>query len=317
MIIIKESSDYLEMKKISIYNKILEMKDKICSYQKQLDETTNEKHIIDLQMDKTKEKINSARTLGYYLLMIFVFSIFMFSIGNLIAVALSFFVALILVYRSKNYFDYQNTFDEQHHICVEKEKKIEDFGKIIAKYNDELKSLNKKYNDYIKGLIGEEKVTETLKKLEYDSYLINDITLDKGFGNIDHILVSRYGIFIIETKNWDGEIICNEDKWNKRYENEYSPVDLDIDSISKRVKGNARKLRLLIGAEIFHNLRTVWVEGIIVFTNINSKIKTINPTVPVLTIEELIEYIKRQQPRTKFSPKELESIAHFVSAFNN
>ena len=61
---------------------------------------------------------------------------------------------------------------------------------------------------------------------------------------------------------------------------------------------------------------TIWVNGIIVFTNTDAKIKCINPKVPVLTIEELNEYIKRQQPWTKFSQKDLESIANFISTFD-
>ena len=138
--------------------------------------------------------------------------------------------------------------------------------------------------------------------------------MDRDFGNIDHILVSRYGIFIIETKNWEGEIICNEDCWSQHYENEttYNPVDFGIMSLSKRLKGNAVKLRLLIENKIFNNLMNVWVEGIIVFTNPNTKLRIVNPTVPVLTIEELTDYIERQQPKTKFSSKDLESMANLI-----
>ena len=61
MIIIKESSDYLEMKKVSIDKEISEIKDKICSNQKQLDETRREKYDIDLQLDEAKKRINSIK----------------------------------------------------------------------------------------------------------------------------------------------------------------------------------------------------------------------------------------------------------------
>ena len=235
MIIIKESSDYLEMKKVSIDKEISEIKDKICSNQKQLDETRREKYDIDLQLDEAKKRINSIKKVWILsFIIIFFISIFIYSISILIPMVLSVFVVSIAAYISKNYFRDQNTYDELYCISVEKEKKIEDYSKIISQEYVDLKNLNKKYNDYDKGLIGESTVTEMLKKLEYDNYLINDVTLDKAFGNIDHILISRYGIFIIETKNWDGEFICKEDKWYKRYENDYNPVDFDIDSISKR-----------------------------------------------------------------------------------
>jgi len=314
MKIVKESSGYLEMIMISINKEISEIRDKLSSNQKQLDETRREKYNVDLQLEEAKQSINSKKNIWILsIVIIIILSLFSYSIGTLIPVVLSVFVVLpIAAYFSKDYFKDLKIYDEQNRIYEEKAKKIGEYDKIIGQYNEELKNLDKKYSDYDKGLIGEKKVTEMLMKLEYDDYLINDVTLDKAFGNIDHILVSRYGIFIIETKNWDGEIVCNEDSWNKHYENEYNLFDIDIGSLSKRVKGNARNLRLLIEAKIFNNLVNVWVEGIIVFANANAKIKIINPTVPVLTIEELSEYIKRQQPPANFSPKDLESIANFI-----
>ena len=314
MKIVKESSGYLEMKMISINKEISEIRDKLSSIQKQLDETRREKYNVDLQLEEAKQSINSKKNIWILsIVIIIILSLFSYSIRTLIPVVISVFVVLpIAAYFSKDYFKDLKIYDEQNRIYEEKAKKIGEYDKIIGQYNEELKNLDKKYSDYDKGLIGEKKVTEMLMKLEYDDYLINDVTLDKAFGNIDHILVSRYGIFIIETKNWDGEIVCNEDSWNKHYENEYNLFDIDIGSLSKRVKGNARNLRLLIEAKIFNNLVNVWVEGIIVFANANAKIKIINPTVPVLTIEELSEYIKRQQPPANFSPKDLESIANFI-----
>ncbi len=317
MIVLKESTDYLEMRKSSIDREISEIKDKISSNQKQLDETRSEKYNIDRQKNEAQERISWIKTIWIpSFIIIFLLLLFTFSINILIPIGLSVFVVLIASYLSKNYFRDQNTYDEQHRISVEKEKKIEDYSKIISQDIEKMEYLNKKYNDYTKGLIGENKVTEMLKRLEYDNYLINDITLDKAFGNIDHILVSRYGLFIIETKNWDGEIICNGDRWNKHYENDYNPVDLDIMSISKRLKGNAKKLRLSIESNVFNNLMNIWVDGIIVFTDTNAKLQVINPTIPVLTIEKLNDYIKGR-PLTRFSSRDLESIANFVYQMGN
>jgi hypothetical protein len=47
-----------------------------------------------------------------------------------------------------------------------------------------------------------------LKRLDDSHYLINDVILPSSRGNIDHILLTPKGIFAIETKHWDGEIIC-------------------------------------------------------------------------------------------------------------
>ncbi len=65
----------------------------------------------------------------------------------------------------------------------------------------------------IKGWIGEKKIAlylSTLPKAEYT--LLNDIMLstESGTTQIDHIVVSKYGVFIIETKNYIGWIYGSE-----------------------------------------------------------------------------------------------------------
>lgn len=72
----------------------------------------------------------------------------------------------------------------------------------------------------IKGLIGELStgaILSTLPKEEY--YVLNNIMIssERGTAQIDHIVVSVYGIFVIETKNYKGWITGGEfsDKWTK------------------------------------------------------------------------------------------------------
>lgn len=72
----------------------------------------------------------------------------------------------------------------------------------------------------IKGKIGENKVTFILKGLPSDEYtVINDLMLKTTYGTsqIDHIVVSQYGIFVIETKNYSGWIYGGEhsEEWIK------------------------------------------------------------------------------------------------------
>lgn len=76
-----------------------------------------------------------------------------------------------------------------------------------------------------RGIAGEIVVREELSKLDKLEYLIlNDIHVGKS--QIDHIVVSRYGVFVIETKNWSGTIYGRG--WDK-YWNQY-------------VKGKNRKI---------------------------------------------------------------------------
>lgn len=63
------------------------------------------------------------------------------------------------------------------------------------------------------GARGESKVAHGLKNLDPLKYqMLNDVLIntDKGTSQIDHLILSPYGIFIIETKNYRGWIFGNE-----------------------------------------------------------------------------------------------------------
>ena len=68
------------------------------------------------------------------------------------------------------------------------------------------------------GWFGEHNTKDALKKLSKDKYkIINDILIEIN-GNthqIDHVIVSKYGIFCIETKQYNGFIIGS--KWDKKW----------------------------------------------------------------------------------------------------
>lgn len=65
-----------------------------------------------------------------------------------------------------------------------------------------------------KGALGESSVNQCVRReLDQDTYsLIPDIILASAAGTtqIDHVIVSRYGIFVVETKNYNGWIYGGE-----------------------------------------------------------------------------------------------------------
>lgn len=63
-----------------------------------------------------------------------------------------------------------------------------------------------------KGQLGEKKVKKELEKLKNDYLILNDIMVysDNKTHQIDHIVISKYGIFVIETKNYGGKIYGKE-----------------------------------------------------------------------------------------------------------
>lgn len=70
----------------------------------------------------------------------------------------------------------------------------------------------------IVGRAGEYWTKKELKKLGKGYLIINDLmirTEDKKTHQIDHVVISKFGIFVIETKQYDGYITGNDDdkKW--------------------------------------------------------------------------------------------------------
>ena len=75
--------------------------------------------------------------------------------------------------------------------------------------------------DRFKGVFGEFLVNLILSSLPKEDYhLIKNVTLptDDGTTQIDHILVSRFGVFVIETKNMKGWIFgsAHQKQWTQR-----------------------------------------------------------------------------------------------------
>ncbi len=70
-----------------------------------------------------------------------------------------------------------------------------------------------------KGKRGEMRVFSILSQLSDEYTILNDLVLrtDKGTTQIDHVVVSKYGVFTIETKNYRGEIYGDDkrQKWTQ------------------------------------------------------------------------------------------------------
>jgi hypothetical protein len=147
----------------------------------------------------------------------------------------------------------------------------------------------RKYNIYKGGRQGEKAVINTLtKSLNDDYYIINGAYLKDRGGDIDHIVLGPSGIYVLETKNWSGKIICNGDQWQR-------PGKTIKGNPSLQVKRNTQKVKKLIDNS--HTIRdsNLWIEGLIVFTNTNADLNISNPTVTILKLHQLSQHIKNQE----------------------
>lgn len=96
-----------------------------------------------------------------------------------------------------------------------------------------------------RGVLGEERVKRLLWRLPDSTYRVgNNVLIEtntrKGFSQIDHVVVSPYGLFVIETKNYKGIITGHEqaDKWKQT-------INGKVYTISNPVKQNISHIRAL------------------------------------------------------------------------
>ncbi len=167
------------------------------------------------------------------------------------------------------------------------------------------------YTIWCRGAAGEESVSKILNDLGNDYLIVNDVLLPGCKGNIDHIVIGKNGIFIIETKSHKGRIICRGDYWIQqkigRRGTLYEPY---IGSPSKQVKRNAVALKKFFEKN-YPRLSHVWINCIVVFTDKDTVLELKNPSVTVLKIETLTDYIRNNKSKIAISQSdysELEKI---------
>lgn len=141
----------------------------------------------------------------------------------------------------------------------------------------------------IKGKIGEKSVEAVLSLLPKNKYVVlNDLMFKNGSytTQIDHIVVSIYGIFVIETKNYKGWIFGNANKdywtqniWGHKY-SLYNPLLQNENHISF----------LLRKFNILRKKRTS-IFPIVVFLSA-SRLQLIGDCDCVLWLRELRSYIR-------------------------
>lgn len=165
----------------------------------------------------------------------------------------------------------------------------------------------RKYRIYNAGWKGEKQVAKLLNsRLSDDYFLINDLYLHNGGGDIDHVVLAPSGIFVLETKNWSGDITCNGDDWQRAGKRNFKG------SPSRQVKRNAAKIKnLLDSSQVFRSL-DVWVEGIVVFTNNNAALHLNGPTVLILKLPQLPNYITTYRSSSNYSHQQLEAIGEEI-----
>jgi len=164
---------------------------------------------------------------------------------------------------------------------------------------------------WFKGVIGEWQVNLLIKlfldKNEY--HLIKNVTLptDDGTTQIDHIIVSKYGIFVVETKNMKGWIFGskNQKQWTQQIYKHKSKFQNPLHQNYKHVKILEATL------DIESNAKSDSIFSVIIFIG-NSTFKTKMPE-NVRFARGSIEYIKSKHD-IAFSEDEVADIIEQIES---
>ena len=142
-----------------------------------------------------------------------------------------------------------------------------------------------------KGKRGEKVVSVLLSRLPKDEYrIINDLLLQNGgySTQIDHVVVSPYGVFVIETKNYKGKIYGGENSENwtqKLYRKKYH-----LRNPLWQNRGHITAIRELLEAN-----ERIPFYSIVAFSN-RARLR-VDRSLPVMHWWSIVPYIKRfKQP---------------------
>ncbi|MBD8033163.1 NERD domain-containing protein [Solibacillus merdavium] len=160
----------------------------------------------------------------------------------------------------------------------------------------------------LKGYIGEQRIRKLLDKLSEETTVYNDLYVPKKNGEmtqVDHVLLSTYGLFVIETKNYTGWIFGDENQrnWTQTIYNKKSRFYNPVMQNNTHVKALQHYLNM-----------EVPIHSIIVFSNAATfKFKEPFQTAHVIQTKHLKRTI--EQFKTKeISSEQLSRISQLLKA---
>ena len=150
-----------------------------------------------------------------------------------------------------------------------------------------------------RGNKGEEKVISTLKKIKVEHYVFNNVSFisekNEMTHQIDHILVHPHGVFVIETKNYYGEIISDTGEWY------WVKIIKDKKEIIRNPL-NQNKTHVNVVKKI---LKTVDVISLVVFVKNNAPYM---PDENVINLKDLLLFIDSYPYKKLLNKEEIKDI---------
>ncbi|MGB4157498.1 MAG: nuclease-related domain-containing protein [Caldicoprobacterales bacterium] len=171
---------------------------------------------------------------------------------------------------------------------------------------------------YKSGLVGEATSENVLSDLPDDYYLFPsiDIEFEGRKSQIDHLVVGPTGVFIVESKNINGDIVGSDDdnhitihkigqKGGEYQSTIYNPIK-QVSTHVYRTSGYLREQGI-----------DVWVQGMVYFTNPTSTVHLESKRIPVFSENEdggreLYNYILNYEGKRNLNEKEINRIVDAI-----
>lgn len=135
----------------------------------------------------------------------------------------------------------------------------------------------------------------------------------------NYVLVGPCGILLFLLRIDDGRVIVNGDRWREPFS--FSRLlrmmaQEGIGDPPRELAEQARKLQTLLSksgvGEGGTNLATVPIEGAVLFLNNAAQLELENPTVPVLRLDQVKDYVRRKVKDVKLSNATLRELTDYL-----
>lgn len=165
------------------------------------------------------------------------------------------------------------------------------------------------YKAKIKGYIGEKQVSKRLRKLNKRKYkVLNNVLLKTANGStqIDHVVISIYGVFVIETKNYKGIIKGNE------YDENWSQILINKnENLRNPIKQNNGHIKAI--KDLIPEIRYKKIKSIILFSK-RARLN-VNAVTDVTYINKVNKIIKSYKTK-EYTIEEVERIFKKLEELN-
>jgi hypothetical protein len=162
------------------------------------------------------------------------------------------------------------------------------------------------------GALGERKVHEVLQEIPGEIYIVNDLLIPKetGTAQIDHVLISEFGIFCIETKHYSGTL-AGGDEYCMHYTQNGSRR---VYPPAKQAAEHARALTSLLRQRPEYweaREKGLSVQPLVVFSG-SLRLRYKSSEVPLMKLKDLPKYMEKMSERRILPPRDVATLALFI-----